>query len=504
VKTAPDTALKNAALGSTLRAVHFCVSILVALLLTPFVVHSLGDRMYGFWLFVGAFAGYYSLFDLGLATAVSRHLAGALGSGDRRECARIFSAALQIYPLFGMLALLATGAAGVLSPHLATDPRQAELFLEVILILGAGAILALVLQPYVGVLQALGRFDLIAGLDVVTLILRAVLIVGALSAGYGVFALAWITCLSSLPRLAVSIYLSRRLLPWLRYERQPASSATTKTLFGYSFYMLIARVADTLRSNTDSLVITAFVGLAAVTPYGIAASLAQKFRDLMTALLGVLQPVYSRLDGEGDRDRIKRTLFFATKISMCVSTFVGFALIAWGSLFIDRWMGPGYGSAYPCLAVLAIGWTIQCWQSPSVSLMYATSRHRSYAFTNMLEAVSNLLLSVWWVKSFGILGVALGTTVPMIVVRLFLQPYYTCKMIEIGLREYAGVFLANVGRTLAALTVPFAIAVAFRPAGFVQLGMSAAAAAAAYGILTWLLLFTPEEKTRLMSLRPTR
>ena len=501
---AADRALKRAALGSTLRTVNFGVSLVVAFLLTPFVVRSLGDRTYGLWLLVAAFTGYLGLVDLGLATAVSRHIAAALGRGDRSDCQRIFSTSLQVFPLLGAACLVATCALGILGPILATDPQEAALFSQVILILGIGMALSLMLQPYFGVLQALGRFDVMAGLDILTLGLRSVLIVVLFTAGYGVLAIAWVTSLSGLFHSVLGAYVSRRLLPWLRYERQPLRSVTTRMLFGYSFYMMIARVADNVRFNTDSLVITAFLGLSFVTPFGIAASLTQKFRDLMMALLGVLQPVYSRLEGEGDHERIKQTLFFATKVSMCVSTVIAFGLIAWGGPFISRWMGPGYSSAYPCLVVLAVGWTIQFWQSPSVSLMYATSRHKFYAFTNTIEAVANLLLSLWWVVPMGIIGVALGTAVPMIVVRLLLQPHYTCKILNISPREYRSMFLGNIWRTLAALAAPVASAMIFRPVGYLQLVMAGMIGVCLYGPVVWFLLFTPGERTKLVALLPAR
>lgn len=495
-----DTALRTAALGSTLRITTFVASLIVAFLLTPFVVHSLGQRAYGFWLFVGAFIGYYGVFDLGLATAVSRHLAGALGRGAREDCRRIFSTALQAYALLGALVFLVTCGFSLCSPLFARDAQEAALFANVIAILGVGVALEFALKPYFGLLEALVRFDVMAGLEILTLVLRMGLIVGLLAGGYGVMALAWVSLLSGMPARALGVSLSRRFLPWLRFRRQPFWSTTTKTLFGYSFFMWIVKLGDSLRFGFDSLVITAFLGFASLTPFGIAASVASRFRDLMMALLGVLQPTYSRLEGNGDHDAIKRTLFFASKVAMCISTFVGFALIAWGKPFIERWIGPAYLDAYPCLAVLVLGWTINFWQSPSVSLMFATSRHKYYAATNMIEAVANLLLSLWWVLPLGILGVALGTAVPMIFVRLLLHPYYICKVTGIATREYRTMFLRNIWRTSAGLVVPMAVALAFRPAGYLQMTMAVAIAAPAYGVTAWFLLFAQEERSRLMAL----
>jgi O-antigen/teichoic acid export membrane protein len=500
----PGTALKSAALGSALRTLNFFASVIATFLLTPFVVHSLGDRSYGLWLLVGAFIGYYGLFDLGLGTAVSRYIAGALGRDDRDDCRRTFSTAIQCYVLLAGLVILVTCTFSWFSPVLAGDAAEARLFSGVILVLGVSVSLQFVLKPYLGMLQALGRFDVMAGIEILTVLVRSGLIVGVLMAGYGVLALAWATFLSTLPRLVLAVYFCRRFVPWLRFSRQPFRSATTKTLFGYSFYMLIARLGDNLRFNSDSLVITAFLGLAFVTPYGIASSLTMKFKDFMMSLLGVLQPTYSRLEGQGDHERIKRTLFFATKVAMCTSTFIGFALIMWGKAFIERWMGPSYLAAYPCLVVLAVGWTINFWQSPSVSLMYSTSGHRFYALSNSIEAVANVLLSLWWVLPLGILGVALGTAIPMILVRLVVQPYYTCRVTAISGGEYRVMFVGNLLRTFSALLLPLALGFAYRPVGYLELAMAGTLGALTYGIVSWLLLFTSEERTRLLALLPRR
>ena len=48
----------------------------------PFLVHGLGDRMYGYWALVGAVLGYYGILDLGISPAVSFQLAKAIGEGD--------------------------------------------------------------------------------------------------------------------------------------------------------------------------------------------------------------------------------------------------------------------------------------------------------------------------------------------------------------------------------------------------------------------------------------
>ena len=48
--------------------------IIIAFLLSPFLVHSLGDIKYGIWSIAAAFTGYMSLLDFGIGSAVNRYV----------------------------------------------------------------------------------------------------------------------------------------------------------------------------------------------------------------------------------------------------------------------------------------------------------------------------------------------------------------------------------------------------------------------------------------------
>src|ERR1700688_3717326 len=94
------------ALGSTLRVVSLVATALLSLVMMPFVVRSLGDRMYGMWSLVATLVGYYGLLDLGLSAAVSRYLAAALGVGDEDQCNRVFNTSLRIFSALGGVVLV--------------------------------------------------------------------------------------------------------------------------------------------------------------------------------------------------------------------------------------------------------------------------------------------------------------------------------------------------------------------------------------------------------------
>src|SRR5437016_14076512 len=99
---------RRLASGSFLRTVNLVATAIVSLLITPVVIHTLGDRLYGIWALVGACIGYYGLLELGLSTAISGYVAAAVGAADHAECNRVVNTALLIRLGLGLLVLAVT------------------------------------------------------------------------------------------------------------------------------------------------------------------------------------------------------------------------------------------------------------------------------------------------------------------------------------------------------------------------------------------------------------
>jgi O-antigen/teichoic acid export membrane protein len=209
-----------------------------------------------------------------------------------------------------------------------------------------------------------------------------------------------------------------------------------KSLYSYSWKTLVAQVADKLRFDIDNFVIVGFLGLNFVTIYVIAVRLVRHFMDLIMSVVGILTPVFSQYEGRGDFHSIREKFILTTKISSYLAIFVGGILIIFGKAFIERWMGPQYLEAYPLLVVLTIPLTIALMQNPSISLLFGISKHNFFAISNSIEGVANLILSLILVQRFGMMGVALGTAIPMVVIKLFIQPVYVCKSIGLNIGNY--------------------------------------------------------------------
>ena len=146
--------------GSVLRLVNLFVGVVSSFILLPFIVHHLGDRLYGFWSFAWAFIGYYGLLDFGFSSAVSQYVCIAIAQKNLDECRSVFNTALRIQSLLGCLALLVTGVLAGAAPWVCKNPNDVALFREVIAILGVNVAISFPLSTYAGLLEAELRFDI--------------------------------------------------------------------------------------------------------------------------------------------------------------------------------------------------------------------------------------------------------------------------------------------------------------------------------------------------------
>jgi O-antigen/teichoic acid export membrane protein len=484
--------------GSVLRVVNLVGAALASFLLMPFIVGHLGDRIYGFWSFTTAFIGYYNLLDFGLSSAVSQYLCIAIGRKDRTECRVVFNTALRLQSAVGCVALLGTAVVAVATPWFCHNPEDAHLFRQVVIILGVTSAFGFPARVYWAVLESELRFDIQSWLANLALVLRTGLIVGAILVGGGLLALAWATLFATLAVITIQVWFARREASWARVDKGSIESTMAMNFFSYSFYTFLAYVADIVRFQLDPLVITSLIGLAAVTHYKVAGVLAQYYLQIIVVSVGMLLPVFSRLHGAGNRAALEEVFFFGTKLSCSISVFICLALIAWGKPFIVRWMGTRYEDGYLPLVLLSLAVLLDVCQKSSADLLFATFKHRFYAWINGAEAILNLSFSLILAKPLGILGVAMGTLIGAFLVRIAFQPWWVCRVSGLHYTGYMKFLCTTLLRCGCVTGAAIAIVAWGLKPDYLWLVTSAVCATALYAVGSWLMVFSQNERGQLL------
>lgn len=402
----------------------------------PFIIHSLGDRMYGMWILVSSFLSFYWLFNIGLGPATQRYVSKALGHNNLEDANTYINTSFAVYALLGILVFAFTIIAAIGLPLFVTNNNEISLLRSIIIILGGNFALGMPMRVFTGVLSVHLRYDIISTIGIVKDVIRVCLILVLLKNGYGILSLAAIHVLTDIFEYVVGFIYAKMIANYFKIGFKQLDKKRLRELFSYSWIALGIQITDRLRFNIDSFIIAGYLGAEKVTIYTIAYRLIDYYRQSVSSALGMLMPIFSRMEAEGDIENVKEKFQFVTKISIYFSIYIAGSLIIFGEFLITAWVGPRFIFAYTLLLILVVPSTFNIMQNPSVDLMFGISKHRDYLTLTAVEAILNLTLSIILAPIYGLIGVAFGAAIPTIFTRLVLQPMYACKAIGLSLRAY--------------------------------------------------------------------
>jgi len=445
---------KSLVRGSIFRTADLALLLGATFWITPLIVHSLGERMYGVWTLIGVFMGYYGLLDFGLSSAAARYLSQALGKGSMEEVNRVASTTYFLFCTIGAAALLLTGACIAACPLVVHDPADLVLFRKILVLLGVATALGFPIRVYEGIMTAHLRYDSLAYISISRTILSNTAIYFALRAGGRIMSVAVISFSVSLLDYAATYAVCARQHREIDVRILNFDRVKMRAMFDHSWKTFLTAISDILRFRIDSVVIAAFLGVSLVTPYAIGVRLIDGFGKLVNSSIGMMQPVFSRYDGSGDYDAIRGALLKATKLSALMCAFIGFSILFYGKALIRRWMGPGFDGSYYVSAILCVAFMIELPQSPGIQLLYGLSKHESYAALNGVEAVLNVIFSIALLKKFGMYGVVLGTALEVALIKIFVLPRFICACVGMPVKTF---LIDTIFVTIAKAAVPLAL-----------------------------------------------
>ncbi len=414
------------------------VNILVGFLLTPFIINRLGKTGYGIWILIGSFVGYYNLLDLGVRSALIRYVARYVRQADEQALTETTSTAMSMFCCIGGCVIAASFLfAGLLAEFFDIAPENYSDFKSVVLLLGLAAGLTFPSSVFGTIVMAHERYVAANFVSVISALMRAGMTVLLLVRGKGLVGVASATLVGAMFGLGANYLIFRYLTPWIRISFARAKWGVLWTLLSYGGLATVIKVADIMRMNLDSFVIGKLVGIAEVGIYGIAALIIRYILRFIATGMGVLTPRFAALDGANEHSQLQDLFVRSLSVSALLSFGCAMLAVVFGGRFIVLWVGEGFEDAIPVLLILASAYGFALAQNPAIGLMYALNKHSYYAAVTILEAIANLVISILLAPRYGIIGVALGTAIPMLIVKLLVQPIYVCRIINMKVKDYA-------------------------------------------------------------------
>lgn len=480
------------------------INVLISFFLAPFVVRHLGGIEYGIWAVAMQFTGYLYLLDFGVRESVVRYTAKYVARGQQKRLNDVLTTCILIYVPVTLLCIAATLLFTWLVPQWTADqPEQTRVASLVTLFVGLTVAQTFIFNIFTGVLHGLQRFDVVNLNNIAGTLVRTAGTIALLLAGFGVVALTALNLAIAIISGLVLLWQARRLLResgvgfrLTRLKRRRILLLGRKVL-GYGWYVLVNNVAQKITFASDAIIIGIAKPAMAVTSYVIAGNLVEIVRTLMFSAAQVFNPISSSLIATRRTAEIGPVLVSAAKLTVLIALPIAITFALLGKEFIGLWMEPKYMEASG--QVLMVLGLLQVASAPHFvisSVLYGMSRHRSIAMMRVGEAIVKLGLSIWLVKVYGIMGVAIGTAIPHVILALTLFPLQVKRHIGLPVWRflvgvYRGPLLAALPFTLVLLAVKEWLALPNLLVFFVYVGLATLVFAAS----VYALALAPTEKS---------
>jgi O-antigen/teichoic acid export membrane protein len=389
-------------------------SIVLWIVLTPFVLHRLGPERFGVWSLLFLLSGYLTTFDLGLGSSVVKFTAHHMAAREEERLEATLSQITRLYAWIGLAWIVALAALSnpILDGLKIHDAYRSEVRFA---LLASGAIFALanLISIGTGVLNGMQRMDVGNSIQVLGSLPQIAVLVLGLRAGYGLYAVVASTAVLWGGVALLTLLALRKLAPGLRWPRLTRGKGGG--WFRFSTLMQVVNLIVLTQQQVDKILLGAWIGLAAVTPFELGFRVANAVQSLPVLALVPLLPAFAEMGASEDKERLKRACRRGTDLLVPLALGLAACSIPAAPLVIRAWVGPGYPAAEVLAQWLLAGFAINLCTGVGTAAARGSGRPDLEILPGLIGIAVHVAASAVLIPRFGAAGVGPAFCLGMLV-----------------------------------------------------------------------------------------
>jgi O-antigen/teichoic acid export membrane protein len=428
-----DRPLRTIVRNVATRYLSVAAEMVTGLVTLPFNLHHLGAEAYGLWMLTAGVTIHFSILDLGYGGAMIKFIAQYRAYKDSHALNEIASTLFFLFAGFGILAYLVAASLAFNLEHVFNITHgQAQIGKWILLIVAVNVAINFPFSVYGGVTSGFQRYDINNMVAVVSSVLIAVVNIAVVWLGFGLIPLVAAT---SLVRFVTYFAYRRnafRVYPELRIRPSLFRRGRLREVTGFSVYSSVIDWANKLNYELDEIVIGVFMGAAPVAAWAVADRIISGTQRLTNQGNAVLFPVVVDADATQQAGRLQQVLIEGTRLSLATVLPIAVVLIVLADPLVTAWVGTKMIVAAPVIQILAVAVALRVGNATSTTLLKGAGQVRRVAVVNIVTGVVNLALSAALVRPFGLIGVAVGTVLPVAVASIGVLFPDACRRVDLG------------------------------------------------------------------------
>ncbi len=373
-------------------------------------IKTLGKEYLGAGGMFGNIFSFVSFVELGFGAAISQSLYAPLAEGDQPRLAGILSYYAKIYRRMAWVTAALCVALLPLLPQFFPDIVKIPEYRAVFALFAFHELLSYYFAPKRALVLADQRMYAVMAVRNVTTVLAGIaqIVLLHLTHSYLVYIFLRILFLS-IDGFAVNAY-ADRVYPYLHSLRKTRLSGSYKrSVWNSTRALMLHRVGSIAHSSTDSILISAHMGLAHMGAYSNYALVISSLGSFVALAVGAASAGIGNLGATASKEKSLRVLRKLCFFNFVMLTNVTVLLAGLIDPFITLWLGEGHTLGAVETSFILAGFYMSYIRDPVQIYLHSYGVFRATGILYLVRGISNLVLSYVLVGRFGAVGAFAGT-----------------------------------------------------------------------------------------------
>lgn len=231
--------------------------------------------------------------------------------------------------------------------------------------------------------------------------------------------------------ISSNICISKRanqLYPYLKDKNiKPLDKEERRGIFKNIRAMLMHKIGDVAVNNTDNLILSAFVGLTSVGRYSNYYLVIGSIKQLVDQVFEGITASVGNLGVTADKEHVNKVFKSAAFMGQWIYGFCAICLYELLNPFVEMSFGKNYLFKKEIVLILCINFFVTGMRKATLIFRDSLGLFWFDRYKAVVEAVLNLIVSIFLVQKFGTVGVFIGTFISTIFTSAWVEPYVLHK-----------------------------------------------------------------------------
>lgn len=377
------------------------------------IIRKFGSDVNGLTSSINQFLSYITLLESGIGPVVRSALYKPIAKKDNQEIKNILRASERFFRVIAIIFLVYLIALSLIYPFIVISEFSYLYTMSLVLIIS----MSIFCEYYFGMayrlfLQASGETYIISAIQIVTYILNVIFIVVLIKLNVSIQIVKLVSCLTFVLRPIIqNIYVKKKYHINLK-------DASNDYKLEQKWNGLAQHIAAVIHNSTDITVLTIFSKLTEVSVYSVYHMVVKGIKSITTAFTNSIDSSFGDMIARDENDNLNKSfkvyeLFYytiATILYSCtIVLIIPFISVYTKDIADTNYIRPLFGY------LIVISEFIYAIRLPYSLLTLAAGHFQQTKKGAYLEAILNIVISVVLVVKFGLIGVALGTLISILV-----------------------------------------------------------------------------------------